>query len=99
MRKLCRCLHDPSGQHCRTGGLSVVLVAGHDDGVFDGALPACRRYAAHGLLSIGMLSTCQHDLAAKTRKLGLVMHQRLTAEVASLEFVKASTQLVAELQS
>ena len=60
---------------------------------------AWRRYAGHGLMSIGLLSTGSEHLAARTRKLALAMHQKLTADLDSLEFVKASTQLVAELQT
>lgn len=53
----------------------------------------------HSLLSIGMLTTSSEDLAANARRLGLIIHKKLTSEFASLIFVKASTQLIAELQS
>lgn len=53
----------------------------------------------HGVLSIGLLSSCQEHLAATTKRLGVVLHKKLCAELPSLSFVKASTQLIAELQA
>ena len=50
-------------------------------------------------MSIGMLSTAQEDLAARTRQLALVLHRKLTRQLPCLEYVKASTQLIAELQA
>ncbi|KAK9787721.1 hypothetical protein WJX73_000427 [Symbiochloris irregularis] len=76
----------------QSAGFSLVAISGEGHVTADW-------YSVHGLLSISLLSSCQEHLAATTKRLGVVLHRKLRAELPSLEFVKASTQLIAELQA
>lgn len=80
--------HEPD----QSEGFSLIAISGQ------GHITA-EWFAVHSLLSIGMLTTSSEDLAANARRLGLIIHKKLTSQFASLIFVKASTQLIAELQS